>query len=403
MQCLFDASVTEYLGFEDEGKSENLPPPILIQWEFPLNFVIVRIMLKDAIDLSTLRRVLVIKLRHHGDVLLTSPVFSVLKNHAPHLEIDALIYQDTAEMLSLHPAISQVHTIDRKWKSAGVVTQVKAEWELLSALRARSYDLVIHLTEHPRGAWIKRLTGARWSVAPKPSAANRFIRRSHTHFYPVVCANHRHMVESNLDSLRRIGIYPDEHERGLTLVPGSEAEHFVDDLLAGHQLQAKTFIHLHPTSRWLFKCWPIERMAALITSLQAQGHRIVITAAPAPGELMMAKEILAGLPQPIVDLSGQLSLKQLAALTARAKLFIGVDSAPMHIAAAMRTPTVALFGPSGEIEWGPWKVPHRILTSAHACRPCGNDGCGGGKRSECLSDIPVESVLNATEELLHAS
>ena len=64
-------------------------------------------MLKDAIDLSTLRRVLVIKLRHHGDVLLTSPVFSVLKNHAPHLEIDALVYQDTAEMLSLHPAISQ--------------------------------------------------------------------------------------------------------------------------------------------------------------------------------------------------------------------------------------------------------------------------------------------------------
>lgn len=360
-------------------------------------------MLKDAIDLSTLRRVLVIKLRHHGDVLLTSPVFSVLKNHAPHLEIDALVYQDTAEMLSLHPAISQLHTIDRKWKSAGILAQARAEWGLLSALRARSYDLVIHLTEHPRGAWIKRLTGARWSVAPKPSAANRFIKRSHTHFYPVVCANHRHTVESNLDSLRRIGVYPGEHERSLTLVPGGEAEYFVDDLLAGHQLQAKTFIHLHPTSRWLFKCWPMERMAALIASLQAQGHRIVITAAPASGEMMMAKDILAGLPQPVVDFSGQLSLKQLAALTARAKLFIGVDSAPMHIAAAMRTPTVALFGPSGEIEWGPWQVPHRILTSTHTCRPCGNDGCGGGKMSECLSDILVENALNAAEELLHIS
>lgn len=357
-------------------------------------------MLKDAIDLTTLRRVLVIKLRHHGDVLLTSPVFSVLKNHAPHLEIDALVYQDTAEMLSLHPAISQLHTIDRKWKSAGFFTQARAEWELLSALRARRYDLIIHLTEHPRGAWIKRLTGARWSVAPKPSAASRFIRRSHTHFYPVVYANHRHTVESNLDSLRRIGVYPGEHERRLTLVPGDGAEHFVDDLLAGHQLQAKTFIHIHPTSRWLFKCWPTERMTALIASLQAQGHRIVITAAPASGELMMAKEILTGLPQPIVDFSGQLSLKQLAALAARAKLFIGVDSAPMHIAAAMRTPTVALFGPSGEIEWGPWQVPHRILTSTHPCRPCGNDGCGGGKRSECLSDIPVENALNAAKELL---
>lgn len=381
-------------------KNSKTLSPILVQWEFPLNFAIVRVMLKDAIDLSTLRRVLVIKLRHHGDVLLTSPVFSVLKNHAPHLEIDALVYQDTAEMLSRHPAISQLHTIDRKWKSAGVLAQAKAEWQLLSALRARRYDLIVHLTEHPRGAWIKRLTGASWSVAPKPSAANRFIRHSHTHFYPVVCANHRHTVESNLDALRRIGVYPAAGERGLTLVPGGETENFIEGLLAEHRLKGKDFIHLHPTSRWLFKCWPAERMATLIASLQAQGHRFVITAAPAAEELTMVKSILAGLPQPVVDLSGQLSLTQLAALTARARLFIGVDSAPMHIAAAMGTPTVALFGPSGEIEWGPWQVPHRILTSAHACRPCGNDGCGGGKMSECLSDIPVENALNAAEELL---
>ncbi|MHB1591008.1 MAG: putative lipopolysaccharide heptosyltransferase III [Sulfuricella sp.] len=361
-------------------------------------------MLKDAIDLSTLRRVLVIKLRHHGDVLLTSPVFSVLKNHAPHLEIDALVYQDTAEMLSLHPAISLMYTVDRKWKSAGVFTQAKAEWKLLSALRARRYDLIVHLTEHNRGAWLKRLTGAKYGIAKRLPSKGRAWNNTFSHFFsPVRCGNCRHTVETHLDALRRIGVYPDAGERGLTLVPGNEAENIVDALLAEHRLKGKDFIHLHPTSRWLFKCWPAERMAALIASLQAQGHRIVITAAPATEELAMAKSILAGLPQPVVDLSGRLSLKQLAALTARAKLFIGVDSAPMHIAAAMGTPTVVLFGPSGEIEWGPWQVPNRILTSAHACRPCGNDGCGGGKVSECLSDIPVETALNAAEELLRPS
>lgn len=357
-------------------------------------------MLKDAIDLSALKRVLVIKLRHHGDVLLSSPVFSVLKNHAPHLEIDALVYRDTAGMLSLHPAISQVHTIDRKWKSAGIAAQARAEWKLLSALRARRYDLVVHLTEHNRGAWLKRLTGARWGVAPKTAVTNRFVKSSFTHFYPVVGANRRHTAEINLDALRRIGVYPAEEERRLTLVPGQEAEDFVDGLLAEHRLQAKHFIHLHPTSRWLFKCWPAEKVTALIAALQAQGHAVVVTAAPAAAELAMTRAILAGLPQPAVDLSGQLTLKQLAALTARARLFIGVDSAPMHIAAAMQTPTVALFGPSGEIEWAPWRVPHRILTSAHTCRPCGNDGCGGGKVSECLSAIPVEQVLDAIRSLL---
>jgi heptosyltransferase-3 len=96
-----------------------------------------------------------------------------------------------------------------------------------------------------------------------------------------------------------------------------------------------------------------------------------------------------------------LTLKQHAALTARAKLFIGVDSAPMHIAAAMQTPVVALFGPTGELEWGPWRVPHRIVASGeHPCRPCGNDGCGGGKVSECLTRLPVEAALAAVDSLL---
>jgi heptosyltransferase-3 len=73
----------------------------------------------------------------------------------------------------------------------------------------------------------------------------------------------------------------------------------------------------------------------------------------------------------------------------------------MHIAAAMQTPVVALFGPSGELEWGPWRVPHRIVASSeHPCRPCGNDGCGGGKVSECLTRLPLEAALSAVDSLL---
>jgi heptosyltransferase-3 len=103
----------------------------------------------------------------------------------------------------------------------------------------------------------------------------------------------------------------------------------------------------------------------------------------------------------VVDLAGQLTLRELAALTARARLFVGVDSAPMHIAAAMGTPVVALFGPSGDLEWGPWGVAHRIVASdRHPCRPCGNDGCGGGKVSECLTTIPAARVLAAIDAVL---
>ncbi len=358
-------------------------------------------MLTDAIDLSQLRRVLVIKLRHHGDVLLTSPVFSVLKNHAPHLKIDALVYRDTAEMLSQHPAIDEVHCIDRAWKQAGLLTQARHEWALLAVLRRQHYDMVIHLSEHPRGAWIKRLSGARYGVAREISGRSQgWWKNSFTHFFPWARGNTRHTVEIHLDALRRIGVQPSLDERRLSLEPGSDAKRFISDTLAHHGLSAQGFIHLHPTSRWLFKCWAEDKVCALIQALQAQGHAIVVTSAPDTHELAMLERIVRPLAQPVINLGGKLNLKQLAALTAQAKLFIGVDSAPMHIAAAMHTPVVALFGPSGDKEWGPWMVPQRVITSAHPCRPCGQDGCGGGKISECLTLLPVSDVLEAAQSLL---
>ena len=87
-------------------------------------------MIADAmsVPIKDLNRILVIKLRHHGDVLMTSPVLSVLKAQAPHCEIDALVYADTVPMLEGHPALSQVHVIDRGWKALAPMAQFAAEW-----------------------------------------------------------------------------------------------------------------------------------------------------------------------------------------------------------------------------------------------------------------------------------
>jgi heptosyltransferase-3 len=356
-------------------------------------------MVPDAISSPSLRRAMVIKLRHHGDVLLTSPVFSTLKRIAPQCEIDALIYADTAPMLDGHPAIAQIYCIDRNWKRQGLLVQAGAEWRLLRILRQRRYDLVIHLTEHRRGAWLTRLLGPRWSVAPRQMG--NFWRKSFTHFTPWASNPRRHTVETNLDALRRLGLQPTEEDKRVVMVPGAAAERRVEALLAQHGLGGRSFAHLHPASRWLFKCWPADRMAQLADALAARGLAIVLTAAPDPQELAMIETIRGAMRMPVIDLAGQLSLKEMAALAARAKLFVGVDSAPMHIAAAMSTPTVALFGPSGEVEWGPWRAAHRIVASTeHPCRPCGQDGCGGGKISECLTTLPVERVLAACLELL---
>lgn len=355
-------------------------------------------MVPDPIGIDSLRRVLVVKLRHHGDVLLSSPVFGVLKARAPEAEIDALVYEDTRDMLAGHPAIAQVHGIDRAWKRQGLLTQARRESALLAALRARRYQLVVHLTNHWRGAWLTALLRPAWSVAP--AAGNFAWRHAFTHHYALPRHTPRHTVEANLDALRRLGIYPAEAEKRVVLVPGEAAERRVEALMAEHGLATKSFLHLHPTSRWLFKAWTDEANAELLRRLAAEGHRLAVTAAPNAREQAIVSRILEAAGVSVVNLSGQLSLREMAALSARARLFIGVDSAPMHIAAAVGTPVVALFGPSDERVWGPWRVPHHVISGSQPCRPCGNDGCGGGKVSECLTTLPVERVMAAARELL---
>jgi heptosyltransferase-3 len=355
----------------------------------------------DAIDPASIRRALVIKLRHHGDVLLASPVFSALKRAAPQAEIDALVYRETAPMLAGHPAIGELHTIDRSLKRQGPLAQARGEWRLWQALRARRYDLVVHLTEHPRGAWLKLLCGARHGVAPERAGAGALWRASFPHRYLSPRATLRHTVESNLDALRRLGLWPDDADKRLVLVPGPAAEARADALLQEHGLARNAFVLMHPGSRWLFKCWPAHASAALVDRLAAGGWPLVLTGAPDPAEQALVQAIRAAAKAPVVDLSGALSLPELAALIGRARLFVGVDSAPMHIAAAMGTPVVALFGPSGDAEWGPWMVPHRVVAStAHRCRPCGNNGCGGSNHSDCLLTLPEARVAAAVAELL---
>lgn len=355
----------------------------------------------DAVELSALKRALVVKLRHHGDTLLAAPVFGALKAAAPALEIDALVYDDTAPMLEGHPAIAQLHTVGRRWRALGAGARLAAERRLFSALRARRYDLVVHLTEHPRGAWLARTLGARFGVAPAAAGCGRLWRSSFTHLYALPRHARRHQVELNLDALRRIGVQPAPEARRVVFAPGAAAEARVAALLAAEGLAEGGFVHLHPASRWHFKCWPAEANAALVDRLAAAGERVVLSAAPERTELAFVDEIVARASARPVNLAGRLSIKELGALSACARLFVGVDSMPMHLACAMGTPTVALFGPSGELEWGPWGVAHRVVASrAHACRPCGNDGCGGGKVSECLTSLPVDAVHAAVQALL---
>jgi heptosyltransferase III len=354
--------------------------------------------LKDGVDFQQVQRVLVIKLQHLGDALLTTPVFTSLKQQYPHLQIDALVYADSAAFFREHPAVSQTHVIDRNWKKQPS-THWRHELRLLRSLKQRDYQLTISLTDRPRAAWLNRWLQPRYSVAPKTPKRGKFWRNSFSHLFPSP-STPRHTVESHLDALRRIGLYPDAAQQALSLAINAEAQARIDALLHSAALSQRSIVVIHPTSRWMFKAWNHAGFARVLELLSACDIATVVVSGPDRAELDYVGIITAHY-QPDLDLSGQLSLTELSALLARARLFIGLDSVAMHMAAAVGTPCVALFGPSNEQIWGPWQVPHRVVSSADfPCRPCGLDGCGGGKISYCLQAIQAEDIVNAAMELL---
>lgn len=342
-----------------------------------------------------------IKFRHHGDVLLTTPVFNTIKNHYPHIQMDALVYSETAPMLEGLPSLSELHCVDRQWKKQGFKFQVQQELKLISTLKERKYDLVIHLTEHWRGATLCRLLKPRYSIVAKyPNRQNKFWKNSFTHHYPRPHTL-RHTVEKHLDALRHLNLFPvvpSDTKTSLAVSDSTMEE--VNHLLQQHGVAEDKYILFHPTSRWLFKCWKETYAAELIDQLDDAGWTILLTSGPDGKEQDMIARIKALCKSTPVDLSGKTTLKQLGGFIGKSRLFVGMDSVPMHIAAALQKPTVALFGPSGDKEWGPWQTESEVLVDDISCRPCGLDGCGGSKVSNCLYAITPERTMLAIQRVL---
>jgi heptosyltransferase-3 len=357
----------------------------------------------DYPDLNGVNRVLVVKLRQHGDVLLTSPLFGVLRRALPSARIDAYVYRDTAPMLEGHPDVHAVHTYDRSGPTGlGRLTQ---ELALIRILRAQAYDVIFNLTDGDRGALTAWIAGARVRVGLDPLGQGMaFKRRLYTHVVKRA-RTPRHMVEQNFDALRRIGIFPSQEERDLALTIPPAAEAAVDAHLRAAALQRNGFVLIHPTSRWLFKSWPTERQAALVRTLDGLGWRVVLSAAPDPREMAVVEDIVKlAADVNVVNLAGRLTLKELAALIAASRCLVCMDSVPMHMASALKHPVVALFGPSADQVWGPWRNPFgRVVSLDYSCRPCNLDGCGGSKVSDCLHSLPVETVVQAVRDLARPS
>lgn len=373
---------------------------------------------------------LAIKLRHHGDVLLSTALYRALMEQFPGVQVDVLIYKETTPLLENNPDVHRVLTIDRRlkgWK------RVKAELGLLLGVRREKYDIVIHLTDQWIGALI-----ARFSRAPKRIEmfyAKRDTPFWHNSFTDCVLPPARgkaHAVELNLMCLSKLGLDPSRIKGKMALIPSETNKKKVLEWLEKEGIQG-AFVLIHPAARWPFKCWEDEKFAEVVAYLLGKGYHVVLTCAPDPVEKSMTAEIerLARLKVAeggvhekvanngvgnsskfiegelstntenavLLNLGGLVSLPLVAAMLSQCKFYIGVDSAPMHMAAALDVPQIALFGPSWVEEWKPWSDRAKVIYAGDYGPLPHPDSINTDDHTRLLRAIPTEVVLQEIEGL----
>ncbi|HET8760482.1 MAG TPA: putative lipopolysaccharide heptosyltransferase III, partial [Nitrospiria bacterium] len=275
--------------------------------------------------------------------------------------IAALVLPGTEAMLAGHPCLNEVLTTPVS-KGTSALRRLADEWRFLRTIRSQRFDLTIDLTSGDRAAALAWMSGAKIRVAFDTRAGMWGKRWLWTHRVQGP-ASDRHTVLQNLELVEAVGIPAADRRVDLYWTPDDDAA--VDRWWREWGLRpGEPVVQVHPTSRWLFKCWTDQGMAAVIDALGDRGVRVVVTSGPAPYEIEKAEHVLARCARRPLALLGRTTLKQLAALTARCRLFVGIDSAPMHMAAAVATPVAAIMLAASAVHWRPWGDGHVVIEAS---------------------------------------
>ena len=331
-------------------------------------------------------RILVIKLDHLGDVLLATPVFSNLRRAYPNAELHALTGAWSRVVLEKHPDVNNVVEYNSPaFCRTGQPTSLRETFNLYRQLRRQKYDLIVELRSDWRTVWFaflrftpKRLSRAALQVANKLG----FAQFSGTH-----------ETTRNLDVLRQAGI-PTPVQTAIFSVT-TEDKKWAFDFLATYQIDRQhPLIAIHPGSPIALKRWMPERYAELADWLIAQ-KRAQILYVGVKDEIPITTEIQALMRGESINIAGKTTLTQLASILHTCNVFIGNDSGPMHLAAAVGTQTVGLYGPGDPTRFGPAGAKCQTIRRKSDCS-CLGTVCRYGK-SGCMSEIQVADVIQTLE------
>lgn len=300
-------------------------------------------------------RLLFIKLRHIGDALIMTPTLMATRRRFPDAEIWVVVRQGCEGILAGCPAIDRLLTAAPAEKWNRDLNSLGSEIRLVATLRRQSFDYAFELGDSSRGRWLVWLSGAK-KIATDGSLRplNPWWRRRFTLLeMPVAERKQSHRARKDFLVASRLLSLGDE------VPPLCFVRERTEDW--GGSAVCPPFVVFHPGTRWLRKRWVVAHWVELGRWLAGSGFQIVISAGPDDDEVALAKQLETAIGAGTVSTAGRANWRQLAGLLYRARLFVGVDTAAMHLAAACQCPTVAIFGPSHEAYWRPWRVPHVLV------------------------------------------
>lgn len=343
--------------------------------------------------------ILVVKLSAIGDVIHTLPALNAIRSHFPDAHITWLVEEDAGSLVEGHEALDRVLVSKRKrWtrglRSSSFFSTLSEIYRFIKALRDTDYDMILDFQALLKsGVLIALARGQR-----KIGFGKGLEHMEHSYIFlneriPAVDME-IHALSRGMMFIEALGIPSNTVEYKL---PVSSHDHEkVDDLMRAYgMLGAKPLIAINPVAKWETKLWTNKKFSQLADLLiDRYDAKIVFTGGP--DDRPPIQDIMAAMKGQAVNLAGLTTLKMLAALYQKMVFVVSTDTGPMHMAAAVGTPVVALFGPTAPWRTGPFGSGHQIVRGGPECSPCFKREC---KAIDCMELISVQQVIDAIHKL----
>lgn len=322
-----------------------------------------------------MNNILIIKPSALGDVIQTTCVLPVIKQNFPNTKISWFVFSQNQDIVLDHPLIDKVFTLPRP-------SSIQAKLQLIKQLRQAKFDTVIDFQGLLRSALIAFLSGCKRRIGF--ANAREMAPLFYTEKYNIPTTIHA--VDRYLALCAKLGM-PKPQEVLFPLPINTVHRDYIQQILNPIPVK-KPIITICPTARWQNKCWPEEHFVTLANNLQQQLNAKIFFVG-APNEADIITRIATAVPESM-NLCGQLNLMEVAALLEKSDLFVGNDSALMHMAAATKTKTVAIFGPTDPKKTGPYNPLAKVIQADVPCLTCYKKTCD---TMECMRELSPEVVL----------